>query len=238
MQTIYEPKGRAREYADLALNLYRGCGHKCAYCYAPQALHMSREDFAQPEPRRGVLGYLKTEAVKYANEQAQVFLCFSTDPYNPIEPLHELTRQAIEILHHHGVGVRILTKGGLRSTRDFEQLGPLDSYGATLTFCTMEGGDEWEPGAANWLERIAALQEAHDRGIYTWVSLEPVIEPEQSIELISITAGYVDEYRIGKWNHDYRAKSIDWADFARKAKATCEAFGKKYMIKDDLKRCM
>jgi DNA repair photolyase len=33
MQTIYEPKGKAREYAPLALNLYESCPHGCKYCY-------------------------------------------------------------------------------------------------------------------------------------------------------------------------------------------------------------
>ena len=36
---IYEPSGRAREYAPLALNLYNGCPHGCTYCYAPAATH-------------------------------------------------------------------------------------------------------------------------------------------------------------------------------------------------------
>ena len=26
---IYEPRGRAREYSPLAVNLYRGCSHGC-----------------------------------------------------------------------------------------------------------------------------------------------------------------------------------------------------------------
>ena len=36
MNAIYEPKGRAGEYAQLAVNLWRGCPHGCTYpCYAP-----------------------------------------------------------------------------------------------------------------------------------------------------------------------------------------------------------
>ena len=34
MKVIYEPKGRAKEYAELAVNLYNGCSHGCEYCYA------------------------------------------------------------------------------------------------------------------------------------------------------------------------------------------------------------
>ena len=29
MKIIYEPKGKAKEYADLAINLYKGCTHGC-----------------------------------------------------------------------------------------------------------------------------------------------------------------------------------------------------------------
>ena len=31
---IYEPSGRAREYGELAVNIYTGCNHGCSYCYA------------------------------------------------------------------------------------------------------------------------------------------------------------------------------------------------------------
>src|SRR5215472_2137732 len=30
---IYPPRGQAGEYAPLACNPYRGCGHGCVYCY-------------------------------------------------------------------------------------------------------------------------------------------------------------------------------------------------------------
>jgi DNA repair photolyase len=32
---IYAPDGQAGEYAPLAANPYRGCGHGCVYCYVP-----------------------------------------------------------------------------------------------------------------------------------------------------------------------------------------------------------
>ena len=40
---IYAPKGQALEYAPLAANPYRGCGHKCAYCYVPTVIKMDRK---------------------------------------------------------------------------------------------------------------------------------------------------------------------------------------------------
>ena len=35
MKPIYEPRGAAKEYGDLALNIYTGCPHRCFYCFAP-----------------------------------------------------------------------------------------------------------------------------------------------------------------------------------------------------------
>ena len=63
---------------------------------------------------------------------------------------------------------------------------------------------KWEPHAATWTERIDALVEAHRLGIKTWVSIEPVINPDQSLALISMTHALrcVDLYRIGTLNHE------------------------------------
>src|SRR4030065_1545346 len=53
---IYAPRGQAGEYAPLATNPYRGCGHGCAYCYVPKVLRMDRVEFdAGGNPRPGFL---------------------------------------------------------------------------------------------------------------------------------------------------------------------------------------
>lgn len=239
MQTIYEPKGRAREYAELALNLYRGCSHGCTYCFAPGSLHMTRFDFSKPQPRNNILAAIEAEAPKFHGKS--VFLCFSTDPYQHIDEEHQLARKAIEILHANSVAVRILTKGGQRSTRDFDLLWKddgsddprIDAYGATLTLLD-DREHQFEPNAAPTYERIHALEEAHERGIYTWVSLEPVIDPKQTLQLITMTHEIVDEFKVGKWNHDSRANNIDWKTFVKQAVSLLEKYGNKYYIKRDL----
>jgi DNA repair photolyase len=63
---IYAPAGQAGEYSPLATNPYRGCGHKCRYCYVPAAIYMPREEFdAGANPRPDFLKQLEKDAVKY-----------------------------------------------------------------------------------------------------------------------------------------------------------------------------
>ena len=232
MLTIYEPAGKAKEYSELALNLYRGCDHGCTYCYAPSILHMPRKDFIIPTPRLGIIDALRKDAPKFSGRQ--VLLCFTCDPYQKLDVEYKLTRQAIEVLHENNISVRILTKGGLRAERDFDLLGPEDAFGVTLTSYG-DMVDKFEPDAAPVHERIESLEEAYDKGIPTWVSLEPVVAPLQAINLIIATHLFVDEYKIGKWNYDSRAKEIDWGAFVNEAVSLLEWYGNKYYIKEDLK---
>lgn len=242
MNVIYEPKGRAREYGALAVNLYTGgCPHRCTYCYVPSALHITRETWqSQPcRPRDAILDKLDRDLANISRRSSgqQVFLCFSCDPYpNGVDTT--ITREAIKAIHEAGLFVRILTKGGRDAERDFNLLLPGDAFGATLTFKDPEESQTWEPGAASPYERMAALREAHERGIRTWASLEPVIEPTDSLAMIYRTHEYVDEYKIGCWNHDARAKAIDWRRFGQEAAELLEKLGKNYFIKRDLRQRM
>lgn len=238
MRVIYEPKGRAGEYAKLAVNLYRGCDHGCCFCYAPSVLKMSRADFSQPCERPGLLHKLKRDAAELQNvcDDRPILLCFSTDPYQLIDEDLQITRCAIEILKAHGRTVEILTKGGMRAERDFDLLDNGDAYAATLTFKKPDDSWKWEPRAEVPRSRLQALWAAKKRGLRTWVSMEPVIDPAQSLDLIRITAhdGIVDLYKLGAWNYDARAKEIDWISYYYKAIEIIEKAGGEYFVKDDL----
>ena len=240
MAYIYQPRGPAREYSDWAFNLYKGCSHGCKYCYAPDATHTDRETFLKPQKRAVDWRVLNREMQNIPRGKS-VFLCFTCDPYQPLEESEQVTRRAIQLLHNAGLGVIVLTKGGNRSGRDFSLLAErpdLSQYGATLTFISDADSSKWEPGAACPSHRLSMLKKAHDFGIPTWASLEPVIDPIQSLELIQVAAPFVDLFKVGKWNHDARANAIDWPAFGREAIALFESLKKPFYIKADLNKAM
>jgi len=244
---IYEPAGRAREYAPLALNLYRGCSHSCTYCYAPDACRQDRADFhGNPKPRVDVIAKLERELAKGSEVGMQrmngqkdpVLLCFTTDPYQPLAAETGITRRAIELLHQYGYPVHVLTKGGMRAAVDFDLLSTNagDTFATTLTFLNRADSEQWEPHAALPASRLKAIALAHARGIATWISLEPVIDPEQTLEIIRRTHEYVDLFKVGTLNHHELAKTIDWPAFARRAVDLLQECGASYYIKNDLRR--
>lgn len=237
MSMLYEPKGRAREYAALACNVYRGCDHGCAYCYAPSATQVNVCEFLHSKARpANFLPDLEKEAAAMARTTgtAQVLLCFTCDPYQALDTKLGTTRQVIQLLHRHGFAVCTLTKGGRRALRDLGLFTPADAFATTLTLLDSVASAQWEPFAAPPADRIATIQRFHAAGIPTWVSLEPVLDPAASLEIIRQTHGFVDLYKVGKLNHHAHAASINWRQWAEDATTLLDRLGKRYYVKDDL----
>ena len=191
-------------------------------------------------PKVDVIARLERELAKEpaGKPRPPVLLCFTSDPYQPIAAETGITRRAIELLHERGYPVQVLTKGGMRAAVDFDLLGSVagDAFATTLTLIDPAASAEWETGAALPAERMAALALAHAEGITTWASLEPVIDPEQTLALIREAHQYVDLFKVGKLNGHALAKTIDWPDFATRAVALLEELGASYYLKNDLRR--
>ena len=240
MSIIYEPGGRAREYAPLAVNHYSGCAHGCRYCYVPtippwKFSKAARQDFhADPQPRKDVVHKLRNDVRRSPGGGQRVMLSFTTDPYQPCDAVHQITRQVIQVLHGGGYNVQVLTKGGTRALRDLDLFGPGDAFATTMTLLSDEQSRQWEPGAALPQDRIDTVRQFHAAGIPTWISLEPVLNPDSAIEIINLTYQFTDLYKIGKLNHHGLAERFDWRAFGMRAVALCESLNQAYYIKDDL----
>ena len=233
---IYAPKGQAGEYARLATNMYRGCGHECVYCYVPLVLKMTRAEFdAGAKERRLYRKQMPKDAAKYQSLgiTEQVLLSFTTDPYHPFDTT--LTRETIEILKAHGLAFCTLTKGGTRALRDLDLFRPeRDAFASSLTLLDETASGMWEAGAATPADRIAALKAFHDAGIYTWVSLEPVIDPEVTLEIIRRTHPFVDLYKVGRINYSPLTKRTDWREFTERVVELLDETGSDRYVKEDL----
>ena len=233
---IYAPAGQAGEYAKLACNPYRGCGHACVYCYVPSVLQMSRTEFdAGAIPRSNFIQKLTAESRKYqaAGITEQVMLSFTTDPYHPGDT--SLTRETLKVLQAHGLGICTLTKGGTRALRDIDLFRPeRDAFASTLTSLNDAVSLEWEAKAALPQDRLKALKAFHDAGIFTWVSLDPVYDTDASLEIIRRSHEFVSLYKIGRINYHRKGREINWEEFTRKAVALFAELGAAHYVKKDL----
>lgn len=235
---IYAPRGQAGEYAPLATNPYRGCGHACAYCYVPRVTKQDRGEFnAGAIERADFLRKATNDARKYQalGITEQVMLSFTTDPYPPAH--HTLTRDTLMMLRDHGLGFCTLTKGGSRALRDIDLFRPdRDAFASTLTSLDPQFSRKWERGAADPDDRIGTLKTFHDAGIFTWVSLEPTLDIEASLEIVDRTHEFVDLYKVGRVNYVGLTKTLDWKDYTERMIAKLGQLGKAHYIKKDLQR--
>ena len=255
MRVVYVPAGRAAEYAPLSIRgPYVRCGHGCFYCFNLGIQGIYADEFARTAaPKKEFLKLFLKDCQELAavKDEREILMSFSTDPYQPLDEDLQLTRKAIEILIRYGLHFTVLTKGGQRSTRDFDLMAAhpdLCRYGTTMVFDNINDKERWEPGAAHTTARISALQEAKRRGIRTWVSFEPVIFPDQTLNLIRQCVGFVDEFKIGKFNHidspdavhiieetGYQYPTNDqWREFVQRAEALLRHHHCHYVFKKDL----
>lgn len=238
---IYRPAGEAGEYAPLATNPYKGCGHECLYCYVPSAIHISRNEFNEPGILRpGYMDRLRADLMRHraanlTDDQRQIFITFSSDPWHP-GPDSRWTRTILVNLIEHGFSFCTLTKSGTAGLRDADLFRPqLDSFAATLTSLDERFSAKWERRAATPAQRIEGLKRFRERGVFTWVSLEPTLDVEASLEIVRATHGFVDLYKIGRANYLKEiTRTTDWRDYTLRMIDLCQKLGARHYIKRSL----
>ena len=242
MKAIYTPGGRAYEYAAHACTLYTGCTNGCIYCFAPDIFKTTCIDFhAHATPRAGILSALRKEALTLGAQDLfhtkppyNILFSFASDPYPAGS--HAITRAALSILRQYGIAFTVLTK------RPADALSDLDVYGPGCALATTLAAphNTWaklEPNANSPEERIASLRIAHASRHPTWISFEPCIDPDWTMDMIRATADCCDHYRLGPLNHNsnprYQAP-IDWPNALSRIISLCKLIDKPLWIKRDL----
>jgi len=251
---IYVPKGKAREYGELAINIYKGCTNACTYCYGSKMMRMTHEDFIEEsKPRDDIVLSVKANLERgYVNSKEAdgtkrielngklIHLCFTCDPY-PANINTTPTREIIKLIKDSGNNVQILSKSGFAAVRDFDLLDENDWYGITFTGYNTA---DYEPYAAHPSERIKSLALAKEKGIKTWVSCEPVISQKDVEDFIINYKNIIDKIKIGKPNYvtndiiDINEEIRPWGEWGKYIENVCLSVGVKYYIKEGLKEAM
>ena len=204
------------EYVDFNCNHFKGCWHNCQYpCYARTISREKEERWIQVrkvENACELIGSLKeirkmSAFQKKHGRPGVIMVSSMCDPYPPIEEAINHTNQVLRSLLQFKYHLRILTKSSLvmRDAYLFKgEYKPLVKVGFTIITLDDELRAEWEPNASPIEDRIKALKSLHDSGVYTWVSVEPIIiGTTNPIAIIEELFPWVDEFIFGKHNYNY-----------------------------------
>lgn len=220
-QALYQPKGKAKEYSEWAVNYFVGCSNKCDYCYLKKGIGKKVLGGDTPTLKKcfstetwALQTYLK-ELDKNMEEIGDkgVFLSFTTDPMLP--ETRNLTFATIEETVAAGIPVQVLTKrvDWLSQLWERDAITKLYTenrkkiaFGFTLT-----GHDEHEPFASPNANRIAAMKQLHDAGFKTFASVEPVINPQRARLVIGAARICCDLFKVGLMSgkKDYRPEELE-----------------------------
>lgn len=161
---------------DWAVNPYRGCVHACAYCYA--------QDVTRFEPRSewGSVVAVKTDIVQrlkreLGKDSSGVFgVGTVTDPYQPLEEAHRLTRGCLVLLKRFGAKASVLTKSGL-VLRDMDVFEGWDGAEVGMSIGSTDEGlcRVIEPNAPSPESRFRALATLTEAGVDTYLMAAPVL---------------------------------------------------------------
>lgn len=236
------------EYADFGLNVAEGCSHGCTYpCYAMMlkkrcGIINSYAEWRTPKIVENALELLEKEIPKYKKNIRYVFMCFATDPFmHGQKEIANLSLKVIRRLNNDNIKAVTISKGVYpKELADVDKYGLKNEYGSTIVSLSESFRKKHEPFAASIKERIRSLKYLHNKGLKTWVSMEPYPTPnfiEQNIQEILKEISFVDKIVFGKWNYNGMTSYFrDYKNFYNESACEvikfCEQRGIECHIKD------
>ncbi len=180
---------------DRSINPYRGCEHGCVYCFArPTHAFLGLSPGLDFESRltvkTGAAERLEQELAAPGYRPRTIALGTSTDPYQPIERQHRVTRSVLEVLARCGHPVGIVTKSAL-VTRDIDILAPMAARGlvkvaVSVTTLDPQLARTLEPRASTPARRLEAIEALAKAGIPVTVMVAPIIPAVNDAEIETI----------------------------------------------------
>lgn len=210
---------------DVSINPYQGCEHGCIYCYARPShsyldlspgLDFETQIFYKPNAAARLLEAWE----KPGYECKPVTIGANTDPYQPAERDHNVTRQLLELFLEHRHPVNIITKSNL-VCRDIDVLAELASARLTsvaISLPTMDAALKriMEPRVPSAGARLNALRQLRDAGVPCSVLVAPVIpaindhEIEGVLQAAAAAGVQQARYIFLRLPHEVKALFAEW----------------------------
>jgi len=197
-------------------------------------------EWIKPKLVKNALELLDKEISKLKDKIKAVHLCFSTDPFMfKQEEIKELSLEIIFRLNKNGIRVTTLTKGICPKELADDKYSKKNEYGITLVSLDPEFQKMYEPGASPVGKRLETLKYLHDKGLKTWVSIEPYPTPniiEQDFLKLLEKIKFVDKIVFGSWNYNSQVSAYPNKDkFYLECSETLAKFCKKNGIRFHVK---
>ena len=162
---------------DYNMNLYRGCCHGCIYCDSrSECYHI--ENFDTVRGKENCLEILRDE-LRRKVRTGIIGTGSMSDPYNPFEKTERLTERSLMLIDAYNFGITTITKSPL-ITRDIPLYKQIAEHSPVLCKMTVTTYDDKlcrtvEPNAAVSSERFEALAEMSEAGLFTGITLMPIL---------------------------------------------------------------
>ncbi|MES2155167.1 MAG: radical SAM protein [bacterium] len=160
-----------------SVNPYSGCMHACTYCYVPDTIKAERRRWGSYAIVKRDLPTRLARAMQGAKKMT-VYLSTATDPYQPLEAGHEITRRCLEVLVRRDWPVEVLTRSPL-VLRDLDLLSQLSQVRVGMSVPTLDDAVRRaiEPKAPAIASRMRTLKRLSDAGIVTFANYTPACPP-------------------------------------------------------------
>ncbi len=163
------------------LNPYRGCAHRCQYCFAHYSHKYLEPDAFYDEiyVKTNIAEQLERQLSKRGWTQEIINLGGVTDCYQPAEARYKLMPDILRLLIRCRTPCIISTKSEL-ILRDLELLDELSRVTLVCVASTITTTDEGickrlEPGAAPSAKRFKMLKEFSKTGVVTGIHVMPIV---------------------------------------------------------------
>jgi DNA repair photolyase len=235
------------EYADYCINHAEGCSHGCIFpCYAMMMKKRcgvidGYNDWIKPKIVSNALELLDKELPRLKDKIKSVHLCFTTDPFMyKQDEICDSSLKIIERLNRDDIMCTVLTKGIYpKDLINIKKYKSFNEYGITLISLDKKFKELFEPGTAPYEDRVRALKYLHDKGLKTWVSMEPYPTPNlvnQDLLKVLEKIKFVDKIIFGKLNYSVRVTEYqDNKNFYEKCARTVVDFCQRNKINYHIK---